>query len=96
MQTITLEMNVIPENRDQLLARLVELFPETRKAKGCIYINAYTAKDEPNRVIFLEEWETAEDYQAYLNHRIETGVFEQLKKMLTKEPQITFWNKSLA
>lgn len=96
MQQITLEMNVQPQHRNHLLSWLEELFVETRQAPGCVYINAYTADDEPNRIIFIEEWETAENYQAYLSGRIESGVLGKIQAMLSDEPKITYWNKSAA
>lgn len=70
---------------------LKQYLPQTRQYKGFIDIEIY--KDiSSNNVIFYSKWDTKDDYESYLNWRIETGVMEKLSSVLDSEPTIKYFD----
>ena len=82
-----------PEAVDLLKAALPNVFPETRKFKGCLGLSAYINADDGQTIIFVESWETREHYERYLAWRTETGVIAKLESMLQGPPSIRFFNR---
>ena len=67
------------------LGELKQLFrdalPDTRAFDGCLAIDVYV--EEGTETIYLVEyWETLEQYEKYLNWRMETGLAEMLDPIL--------------
>ncbi|MET0371410.1 MAG: antibiotic biosynthesis monooxygenase family protein [Sphingobium sp.] len=74
--------------KDEAIADFCDGMPEllkaTRARKGCRYIKVIRHLDRADEFLFLEEWDTNEDYQAYLDWRKSTGISMADK---LKEPQ---------
>ena len=43
-------------------------------------------------MVIVEKWESREIYEAYLNWRVETGVFDSVAVLLDKPPSIRFYD----
>lgn len=92
MSTIViLEADVKPESKSKLLTRLMQLLPETKQYKGFINISIHSEEDT-NQVVFYEEWQTVDDYHAYLKWRTETGVMKELGDTFNSPPSIRYFN----
>ena len=68
---ITLEMPVKPDMLEDYLNILKEALVETRAYKGCKSVTTLVDK-ETSSVVLVEEWDSAEDQQAYMAWRVET------------------------
>jgi len=88
---VQLEAHAKPECVSELSGALVGLFPETRTYDGCIDIKAYL-NDDGHTFIFIEHWETKEQYQNYLAWREETGVLAKLGSFLQEPPSIRYFD----
>ena len=74
---VQLEANAKPECVSEMSGALAGLFPETRAYDGCVDITAYL-NDDGHTFVFVEHWETKEQYEKYLAWREET-IFSQSK-----------------
>ena len=93
---ITLELRLKPEVVDEFYKNLPATLDETRAFGGCIQIGAYSHSEDVGRVIVLEEWESAEAYQAYLAWRTETGFMDALGGLIAAPPAINTWPNRIA
>ncbi len=87
---VQLEANAKPECVSKMSGALAGLFPETRAYDGCIDITAYLNEDG-HTFIFVEHWETKEQYGKYLAWREETGVLATLGSFLQEPPTIRYF-----
>jgi len=91
---VTLEAEIKEGQKKNLLTMLREFLPETRLYKGFIYISINLQR-ESNRVLFFEEWDSVEDYEAYLAWRGETGVMDRLGSVFESAPVILYFDRVL-
>lgn len=73
---------------------LPELLKATRDFKGCRDIKAIRHIDRPDEFLFLEEWDSNEDYQAYLDWRRSTGI--TMGDALKQPQQFERWSGRVA
>ncbi|HBR96863.1 MAG TPA: hypothetical protein DD979_05750 [Gammaproteobacteria bacterium] len=89
--TVILEAAIKPGKKDALVALLDSLLPETRAYQGLTHITIHTdAKGE--NILFYEEWESAANYEDYLQWRTETGVMDKLGAHFSAPPAIRYFN----
>jgi quinol monooxygenase YgiN len=88
---VQLEGTVLPGRVEEFKALLTARFPETRAFDGCNDITAYLA-DEGRDFVFVENWDSRSQYEAYLAWREETGVLGQLGALMEGPPQIRFFD----
>lgn len=88
---VILEADVKPESKSKLLNLLAKYLPETYKYEGFISISIHSEQGS-NQVVFHEEWETVDNYHAYLDWRTETGVMEELGSTFNSAPSIRYFN----
>ena len=80
----TAEFQVKPEKLDGFLLFLQEALKDTRAFKGCISIDTHVEISKSN-VLLVEKWESAQDYDDYLEWRFENGLAELLEPWLEGE-----------
>ncbi len=61
----------------------------TRGWKGCKSIEMYESREDSNKIVIWQEWESKEDQESYLKHRHEDGTFELLGELVACPPEIT-------
>lgn len=61
--------------------------------KGFRSIRADFNADDPSKVLLIEEWDSAEDYQAYLRFRTESGA---VGGFTAEAPVIEIWDNRVA
>ncbi|MFT4561668.1 MAG: quinol monooxygenase YgiN [Gammaproteobacteria bacterium] len=86
---VLLEVEIVDGCEDQLKAKFVELLPDTRSFKGCIYIYLNQDLDDPSKIIIVELWESREHYDQYLQWRTDRGDMEVLGSLM-KNPSWRF------
>ena len=83
---VSLELNIQPGKAEEFIGMAAEAFKETRTKKGFIDIVATQGADDPNKIIFWETWESADDYNAYFNWRVETGFMDAIAPFMAAPP----------
>ena len=61
----------------------------TRTWKGCKSLDMYESRENPNKLIIWQEWESKEDQESYIKHRHEDGSFDFLGELVACPPEIT-------
>jgi quinol monooxygenase YgiN len=81
---ITLEMPVKPDMLEEYLNILKGALVETRSYKGCRSVTTLVDQ-ETSSVVLVEEWDSAEDQQAYIAWRVETGLIDAIAPFMQGE-----------
>ena len=90
---VLLEVQVKPEEVDNIKAYFKEILPDTRAYEGCQSIDMYGNLDESTNLVLYECWESRQYYEKYLAWRNETGVVEKLGSMLSGPPSIRYYER---
>ena len=75
---VTFEMELRPEIVEGYLANADKILVDTAKFPGYRKIRIVQNKDEPNRLMFIEEWDSEADYRKYIAWRQERGDLDRL------------------
>jgi quinol monooxygenase YgiN len=89
---VILELQSKPDKLEEVKGMLKNILPDTRVYAGCHSVVFTQNRDDVNNMIIIEKWESREIYEAYLNWRIETGVFDSVADLLDKPPSIRFYD----
>ena len=81
---ITLEMPVKPEMLEDYLNILKGALVETRSYKGCRSVTTLVDQETSSSVL-VEECDSAEDQQAYIAWRVETGLIDAIAPFMQGE-----------
>ena len=92
---VTLRLNHKPEQEEALDKLSREFFIDTRQKKGCRSVHAYRKNDSHTETLFLEEWDSIADYDAYLNWRKENGTLDRLNSLCDRPPVIEYWPQKI-
>lgn len=82
--TITLEITLQPEAVEVFSQVCGEGLKATKEFPGCREVRIVQHKDEPNRFLFVERWDSEEAYQNYVTWRTERGEIQGMQAMATK------------
>ncbi len=80
------EFTVDPGSRGEFLDLIRSSAQQTRDTEGCISFRFFTDRENPGRVIFIEEWETEELQAAYATKQMTDGSIQQLMSHLKALP----------
>lgn len=61
----------------------------TRAWKGCKSLIMYESRENPNKLIIWQEWESQTDQESYIKHRHDDGSFDFLGELVSCPPEIT-------
>ncbi len=81
-----LDFDVAPANSDAALDRLLSEAPAVREMKGNIAFRAYADPLIDTRVTLVHEWESEEDFAAYLASPAFARLGKVLRPMMTAPP----------
>ncbi len=85
---VLLEINVKPDNVDDVTNFLRDELHATRGFDGCNGLTFHRNQDDPNTMVAIEDWDSRQHYEKYLAWRTERGDLEKLGGWLTGEPSI--------
>lgn len=89
--TIVIAMHLTPDAAEESRnGAYTEIFKATRSFKGCESIHAYEVRGETDRFMVIEQWASAEDYEAYLAWRRSTGFMESSAARMASPPKALF------
>ena len=89
--TVTASFVLKPEFVEVFGGTITEALKETSTWPGFYDIRLVQHLDNPNKVLLVERWETADQYKAYLAWRIETGMIDQINAVSTEPAQFDIW-----
>ena len=77
------EVQIQSDKIADMKSYLIQTVPETRSYDGCQGIDVYFNIDNPGNMVVLQQWESQDHFDKYLQWRKETGVFSKSVSMLT-------------
>ncbi|PCI70309.1 MAG: antibiotic biosynthesis monooxygenase [Piscirickettsiaceae bacterium] len=87
---VILNVQVNPENREELLAVFAAILPDTRAYQGCQNVTVTTNEDDLHNIVLLEKWDQRSDHESYMAWRTERGDIDKLVALLSAPPAITY------
>lgn len=87
---ILVDVKIKPQSFDDLKNWMRNNLHDTRAFDGCNGITIQRNQDDPNNVIFVEDWESRSHYEKYLAFRSERGDIEDLMAWAEGEPKFVY------
>ena len=89
---VILDMQIKPGSLDDMKATLKAILPDTRAFDGCNGLTVHTDEQDPNHMIFVEQWDSGDHYRKYLAWRTEPGN-RDIVEMLVSPPDIRYFDQ---
>jgi len=83
---VMVEFEVNPAAREEFVAYLKEILPDTRKYEGCLGAAFLVDQDRPNHLITFSRWESVEHFERYAAWRQGAGVSDRIALLLSAVP----------
>ena len=77
----------------ELIDFLQRIIPATRSYQGCTGASFGLSQKPPKTVLLIEEWDSLQDFEAYLNWRVERSDFATLTSLLASDPIVTHFER---
>ena len=90
--TVLLEVPAKPGQGDALAAAFNKILPDTRKYQGCQGVTLHQKADDPDAVLLVEQWDSAEDHQAYSVWRRDSGTLGSVMELAGGRPEVRVYN----
>lgn len=87
---VTMSVTLRPNAVDGFCGALPEMIRDTAKRPGFHDICIVRHATEP-KVMFIETWDSEQDYHNYIAWRTERGEMEGMTTIVTEPPQLEFW-----
>jgi quinol monooxygenase YgiN len=78
---VTMDIALKPENSERFAQMDKAGLEGTRNFSGCRGVQIVRHKDDANRFLFVERWESEQAYRDYIAWRTESGQFQALQQM---------------
>lgn len=79
---VTIDMAVKDGRYEEVRAWFIDHIAGTRDYDGNISVEIARNQDEPQRILFVEKWDSRADFESYLRWRDESGAIGELVGML--------------
>ena len=83
-----------PDLVDTCIETLRDMLPVTRQRSGFRSIRLLRSAHDPNELILIQEWDSVQDHQSYMQFRTGSGEMEKLMKMAVGPMQLNYWANS--
>jgi len=93
---IVVTLRLTPSNPEAFERFLIEILPDTRKAKGCRSNKTFRGTPDAGEFLLIQEWDSPADQQAYMAWRDSTGVLKTFLGHLAKPADVEIWNANPA
>ena len=81
-------IEVEPEHWEELMRLCLEHVERSRQEPGCISHAVHVDAEDPNRLVFFEEWETMEALQAHFQVPASIDFVQQAEALAAGKPSI--------
>lgn len=88
---MTLVITLKPGRVDEIYAAFPAMAEETRQFRGFRNLTIRRHADDPCKAIFIEEWESLADCQAYLDWRSTNNMSNSIRTEFAEPPILTIW-----
>jgi len=90
-----IELTVIPEKREEFIAITAEKVPAARGFEGNIQFDVLVDPGRPDKVFYLERWESAEANKKFFEWWIAQGMTDRLRPYVTTAPKETTFTQAI-
>ena len=87
---VLVDVKIKPQSFDDLRNWMKNNLHDTRAFDGCNGITIRRNQDDPNNVVFVEDWESRSHYEKYRAFRSERGDIEVLTAWADGEPKFVY------
>ena len=88
--TVIAYLTAKPERRAELLAILQDAAKLTRTEPGCVDYHLHVSNDDPNLIVFYENWETRKDVDDHVHMPYIEAFSAKAHDLLAKNPDLRF------
>ncbi|MEM7612679.1 MAG: putative quinol monooxygenase [Pseudomonadota bacterium] len=85
-------VNTTHENRDAALALSHEHVRRSREEPGCLSHGAYVDSEDPNRIVFFEQWQDMDAVQVHFKVPASGAFVAALGKLATAPPTLELYD----
>lgn len=89
---VIFEAKVEKGKADAFIALLAQALPVTRQKEGCRSVTVYQDAEDPDTVVMLEEWDSADNHRKYLEWRQQQGDSDRAGEFYDRPPRLTYLN----
>ncbi|HTK64196.1 MAG TPA: antibiotic biosynthesis monooxygenase family protein [Pseudonocardia sp.] len=90
--TVVLQVPAQPGKGAELAKSFEDILPDTRAYKGCNGVTVHEDASDPDKLILIEHWDSAEDHTAYSNWRKDSGTLGGVMGLAAGRPVTTVYN----
>ena len=90
----TVSWNTKPDLTDSCIETLRDMFQVTRQRKGFRNIRLLRSAHDQHELVMIQEWDSVQDHQNYMQFRTETGDIEKLMGMIVGPMKLNYWMNS--
>ena len=83
-----------PDRVDMCIETLRDMFSVTRQHKGFRTIRLLRSAHDPNELVLIQEWDSVQDHQNYMQFRTKSGEMQKLITMAVGPMQLNYWTNS--
>ena len=87
---VLLDLKIKPDRFDDLKNWMKNNLQDTRAFDGCNGITIQRDQDDPNHMVFVEDWDSRPQYEKYLAWRGERGDVGDLMAWADGEPKFVY------
>ena len=80
------------DTADEVVALLTRALPDSLAHDGCEAIHLRRDQDDPSHIVSFTQWATRQHYVDYLAWRTETGMTDEIGKMLAEPMSIEYFD----
>ncbi|MCP4380812.1 MAG: hypothetical protein GY798_05220 [Hyphomicrobiales bacterium] len=90
---VIIEFQAKPGQRAELqslMESMGEKFGPVMRERGALDFDLYQVPDNPDMIVEIAEWETAEGREALMEEAVASGDFAPMMELLAKPPRATY------
>ena len=84
--TVIIDFELKPEFTKEIIESFKTTLKETRAYDGCLGLSVLQDSENPNHIIFYEQWKTKEHQLRYIQWRVESGMMDKMGAVLASLP----------
>lgn len=92
MILITGHVILTPEHRERMIALGAEHSARSREEPGCLAHNCHIDVENPDRLVFIEEWESVAAVRAHFAVPASRAFVAQMRGLSPAPPVIRIWS----
>jgi len=86
---VIVELKAKPGQRDQLLSLIERMMSDGPPMPGSLGATFYSAVDDPDMLVEIADWESADAREAVMKEAESTGAFAPMFELLAAPPRAT-------